>query len=91
MVIIDIEQKISDILFRRDFILSYDEIEPSSSEDMYEIEFYLDNGVSKSLYRTMFIRNSKNPKRKAFGMLLDEIIDNYYESINIGKREEQWD
>ena len=41
----------------------------------------------------MYIRNNKNPKRTAFVNLLDEIIDNYYETLNIGKKEDitKWD
>lgn len=83
MTLIDIEKKIKDILFDRGMVLTYEEVEPSSSEDMYEITFYL-NG---EIYRTMFIRYDKSPKKKAFTMLLDEIIDGYYNSVNIGKRE----
>ncbi len=83
MTLINIEKKIKDILFDRGMVLTYEEVEPSSSEDMYEITFYL-NG---EIYRTMFIRHDKSPKKKAFTMLLDEIIDGYYNSVNIGKRE----
>lgn len=88
MTIIDIEKKLGEILFRRGYILSYNEIEPSSPEDMYEIIFFLDDGISKSVYRNMFIRNEKYPRRKAFSLLLDEIIDNYYETLNVGKKED---
>lgn len=83
MTLINIEKKIKDILFDRGMVLTYEEVEPSSPEDMYEITFYL-NG---EIYRTMFIRHDKSPKKKAFTMLLDEIIDGYYNSVNIGKRE----
>lgn len=83
MTLVNIEKKIKDILFNRGMVLTYEEVEPSSPEDMYEITFYL-NG---EIYRTMFIRHDKSPKKKAFTMLLDEIIDGYYNSVNIGKRE----
>lgn len=83
MTLVNIEKKIKDILFDRGMVLTYEEVEPSSPEDMYEITFYL-NG---EIYRTMFIRYDKSPKKKAFTMLLDEIIDGYYNSVNIGKRE----
>ena len=82
MTLIDIEKKIKDILFDRGMVLTYEEVEPSSSEDMYEVTFYL-NG---EIYRTMFIRHDKSPKKKAFSILLDEIIDGYYNSKNIGNR-----
>ena len=87
MTRIDIEKKLSEILFRRGYVLTYTEVEPSSENDMYEITFYLENDQEKTVYRTMFIRNEKNPKKKAFTLLLDEIIDSYYENENIGIRE----
>ena len=87
MTRIDIEKKLSEILFRRGYVLTYTEVEPSSENDMYEITFYLENDQEKTVYRTMFIRNEKNPKKKALTLLLDEIIDSYYENENIGIRE----
>ena len=83
MAHIDIEKKIKDILFDRGMILTYEEIEPSSPDDMYEVIFYLNDKP----YKTMFIRHDKSPRKKAFSMLLDQIIDGYYNSINVGKRE----
>ena len=93
MTRIDIEKKITEILFRRGYVLTYEEVEPSSADDMYEITFYLENDKERTIYRTMYIRNNKNPKRTAFVNLLDEIIDNYYETLNIGKKEDvvKWD
>lgn len=93
MTRIDIEKKITEILFRRGYVLTYEEVEPSSADDMYEITFYLENDKERTVYRTMYIRNNKNPKRTAFVNLLDEIIDNYYETLNIGKKEDitKWD
>lgn len=82
MAHIDIEKKIKDILFDRGMVLTYKEVEPSSPEDMYEVTFYLNDEI----YRTMFIRHDKSPKKKAFTILLDEIIDGYYNSVNIGNR-----
>lgn len=82
MTLIDIEKKIKDILFDRGMVLTYEEVEPSSPEDMYEVTFYL-NG---EIYKTMFIRHNTSPKKKAFSILLDEIIDGYYNSKNIGNR-----
>ena len=82
MTLIDIEKKIKDILFDRGLVLTYEEVEPSSSEDMYEVTFYLNDEI----YKTMFIRHDKSPKKKAFNILLDEIIDGYYNSKNIGNR-----
>lgn len=82
MMHIDIEKKIKDILFDRGMVLTYKETEPSSSDDMYEVTFYLNDEI----YRTMFIRHNTSPKRKAFTILLDEIIDGYYNSVNIGNR-----
>lgn len=86
MVIIDIEKKIKEILFRRGYLLTWQETTPSSPEDMYEIKFWLDNGTLIP-YRTMYIRATKYPRRKAFSLLLDDILNSYYESINIGKLE----
>lgn len=88
MARIDIEKKLSEILFRRGYVLTYNEVEPSSENDMYEITFYLENDKEKTPYRTMYIRNEKNPKKKAFTILLDEIIDSYYENANIGVSKE---
>jgi len=82
MAHIDIEKKIKDILFNRGMVLTYKEVEPSSPDDMYEVTFYL----NEDIYRKMFIRHSTSPKKKAFTLLLDEIIDGYYNSVNIGKR-----
>ena len=63
MTRIDIEKKITEILFRRGYVLTYEEVEPSSADDMYEITFYLENDKERTVYRTMYIRNNKNPKR----------------------------
>ena len=82
MTLIDIEKKIKDILFERGMLLTYEEVEPSSPDDMYEVTFYLNDEV----YKTMFIRHNKSPKKKAFNILLDEIIDGYYNNKNIGNR-----
>ena len=82
MTLIDIEKKIKDILFDRGMVLTYEEVEPSSPEDMYEVTFYLNSEI----YKTMFIRHNTSPKKKAFNILLDEIIDGYYNSKNIGNR-----
>lgn len=82
MTLIDIEKKIKDILFDRGMVLTYEEVEPSSPDDMYEVTFYLNDEI----YKTMFIRHDKSPKKKAFSILLDEIIDGYYNSKNIGNR-----
>ena len=81
MAHIDIEKKIKDILFDRGMVLTYEEVEPSSPDDMYEVTFYLNDEI----YRTMFIRYDKSPKKKAFTILLDEIIDGYYTTLlNLG-------
>lgn len=82
MAHIDIEKKIKDVLFERGMVLTYEEVEPSSPEDMYEVTFYLNDEI----YKTMFIRHDKSPKKKAFNILLDEIIDGYYNNKNIGSR-----
>lgn len=87
MTRIDIEEKLKSILFDRGMVLTYKETEPSSPDDMYEVTFYLND----ELYKTMFIRHDKSPKKKAFIILLDEIINNYYDNINIGKRELELD
>ena len=87
MTRIDIEEKLKSILFDRGMVLTYKETEPSSPDDMYEVTFYLND----ELYKTMFIRHDKSPKKKAFTILLDEIINGYYNSVNIGKRELELD
>ena len=51
MAHLDIEKKIKDILFERGMVLTYEEVEPSSPDDMYEVTFYLNDQI----YKTMFI------------------------------------
>ena len=60
MAHIDIEKKIKDILFERGMVLTYEEVEPSSPEDMYEVTFYLNDEI----YKTMIINTSKKVVRK---------------------------
>ena len=78
----NLEKKIKDILFERGMVLTYEEVEPSSPDDMYEVTFYLNDEI----YKTMFIRHDKSPKKKAFTMLLAGINNEYYNSVNIGNR-----
>ena len=80
---IDIEDTIKRIVASKGYVLNYEETNPSSSEDMYEIKFWIeDRHLTKFDYKTIYIRDKKNPKQEAFKLLLNEYINNYYLDVN---------
>lgn len=80
---INIEDTIKRIVASKGYMLNYEEVNPSSSEDMYEIKFWLeDRNLLKFDYKTIYIRNNKNPKQAAFKLLLNEYINNYYSDVH---------
>lgn len=80
---INIEDTIKKIVASKGYILNYEEVNPSSPEDMYEIKFWIeDRHLTKFDYKTIYIRDKKNPKQEAFKLLLNEYINNYYLDLN---------
>ena len=54
---------------------------------MYEIKFWIeDRHLTKFDYKTIYIRNNKNPKQEAFKLLLNEYINNYYNDLKPSNR-----
>lgn len=77
-----IENTINSILSRRGYLLKYEEIPASSPEDMYELKVWVeDRSGTKYDYRSIYVRDAANPKKKAFNLLIDQLIGSYYESI----------
>lgn len=78
----NVEKVINTILARRGYLLKYDETPASSPEDMYELKVWIeDRSGTKYDYRSIYVRDTPNPKRKAFNLLIDQLIGGYYESI----------
>ena len=78
----NVESTINTILARRGYILKYEETPASSSEDMYELKVWVeDRNGTKYDYRSIYVRDGTNPKKKAFNLLIDQLIGSYYESI----------
>lgn len=81
---INIEDTIKRIVSSKGYILNYKETPASSSEDMYEITFWLeDRNLQKFDYKTIWIRDKKNPKNEAFRLLLNEFIEDYYSRTKV--------
>lgn len=84
---INIEDTIKRIVASKGYILNYEEINPSSPEDMYEIKFWIeDRNLTKFDYKTIYIRDKKYPKQEAFKLLLNEYINNYYNELKPSNR-----
>lgn len=87
-MILNLEQQINDVLSRRGLVLKYQEIMPSSEEDMYEFKVWFeDNNMNQYPFHTFWIRNVEhkpdfNYKRKALKSLLNTIIEGYFDNIN---------
>lgn len=78
----NVESTINTILARRGYILKYEETPASSSEDMYELKVWVeDRNGTKYDYRSIYVRDATNPKKKAFNLLIDQLVGSYYESI----------
>lgn len=77
-----IEERINTILSRRGYLLKYEEVQPSSSEDMYELKTWIeDNSGVKQAYKSIYVRNCRDPKAKAFRLLIDGFIDSYCQTL----------
>ena len=84
---IDIENTIKRIVASRGYVLNYEEKNPSSPEDMYEIKFWIeDRNLTKFDYKTIYIRDKKYPKQEAFKILLNDYINNYYLDLKPSNR-----
>lgn len=84
---IDIEDTIKRIVASRGYVLNYEEKNPSSPEDMYEIKFWIeDRNLTKFDYKTIYIRDKKYPKQEAFKILLNDYINNYYLDLKPSNR-----
>lgn len=87
-MVLNLENQINNVLAGRGLALRYKETNPSSSEDMYEFEVWFeDNKLNKYPFHTFFIRNTENKpdfnyKRKALTMLLNVIIEGYFDNVN---------
>lgn len=87
-MVLNLENQINEILSHRGLVLKYKETMPSSAEDMYEFNIWFeDNQLNRYPFHTFFIRNIDNKpdfnyKRKALKMLLNTIIEAYFDNIN---------
>lgn len=87
-MVLNLENQINAVLAHRGLVLKYKETMPSSVEDMYEFNVWFeDNQFNKYPFHTFFIRNIENKpdfnyKRKALKMLLNIMIEGYFDNIN---------
>lgn len=87
-MVLNLENQINEILAHRGLVLKYKETMPSSTEDIYEFNVWFeDNQFNKYPFHTFFIRNIENKpdfnyKRKALKMLLNLIIEAYFDNVN---------
>jgi hypothetical protein len=76
------EERLNTILSRRGYLLKYEEIPASSADDMYEMKTWIeDNSGTKYAYKSIYVRNCKDPKQKAFRLLIDGFIDSYCQTL----------
>ena len=76
------EERLNTILSRRGYLLKYEEISASSADDMYEMKTWIeDNSGTKYAYKSIYVRNCKDPKQKAFRLLIDGFIDSYCQTL----------
>lgn len=76
------EERINTVLSKRGYLLKYEEIQPSSPEDMYEMRTWIeDNSGERYAYKSVYVRNCKDPKSKAFRLLIDGFIDSYCQGL----------
>ena len=79
------EERINSILSKRGYLLKYEETPASSSEDMYEMKVWIEDNTGISyFYRSIYVRNCKDPKSKAFRLLVDQFIDSYCQTLGNG-------
>lgn len=87
-MILNLENQINEVLAHRGLVLKYKETMPSSNEDMYEFNVWFeDNQLNKYPFHTFWIRNVDNKpdfnyKRKALKMLLNIMIEGYFDNVN---------
>ena len=87
-MVLNLENQINEVLAHRGLVLKYKETMPSSAEDMYEFNaWFEDNQLNRYPFHTFFIRNTENKpdfnyKRKALKMLLNLIIEAYFDNVN---------
>lgn len=76
------ENAIKAIFRRRGYELNYTETLPSTPEDMYELNTWVEDRYgNKYDYRKIYVRDHPTPKIKAFKLLLDQMIGSYLENI----------
>lgn len=76
------EERLNTILSKRGYLLKYEEVQPSSEEDMYEMKTWIENNSgTKYAYKSIYVRNCKDPKSKAFRLLIDGFIDSYCQTL----------
>lgn len=76
------ERAINSILSRRGYVLKYEEIFPSSKEDMYELKVWVeDRNATPYYYRSIFVRGAEDPKKIAFNKLINLFIESYYADL----------
>lgn len=87
-MVLNLKNQINEVLKSRGLVIKYKETMPSSDEDMYEFNVWLeDNQLNRYPFHTFFIRNIDNKpdfnyKRKALKMLLNTIIESYFDNVN---------
>jgi hypothetical protein len=76
------EERLNAILSKRGFLLKYEETFPSSNEDMYEMKVWIEDNLGTNYaYKNIYVRNCKDPKSKAFRLLIDGFIDSYCQTL----------
>lgn len=81
----NIENRIKQAIRYHGYELHYAETLPSSPEDIYEIKFWLeDRNQNQFDFKTIYIRDEKNPKDKAFKLLLNDYIEAYIDKVKNG-------
>lgn len=92
-MLIDLEQNLRQILADRGYTLGYKETFPSNSEDMYEFEaWFEDRELNRYPFHKIYVRNIENKsnfnyKNKALKILLNIIMESYFDDI-IKKKDE---
>lgn len=80
---VNLEERIKQAVRANGYELYYQEKQPSSPEDMYEIKFWVEDRNCKQYdFKTIYVRDEKDPKTKAFELLLTEYIETYFNQID---------
>lgn len=73
---------INHILKQQGYILRFEETYPSSKEDMYEVEFWLeDRNINRIDMTKVLVKEADNYRDKAFNYMLNGILFSYYSNI----------